>query len=229
MLSWSPSSPVTALIVNLAIHPSIPMASWARSPEAPAVVEVPSDAEIVRAVREGDADRFGELVRRHQARLFALARRYLRREEDVADLVQEVLIKAFSRLDSWRGDAPFEHWLMRLATRACLDALRSRRRRPEDLLSDLSAEESDWLDRHAAAPGDGDHRADAARSLVRRVFEQLSPANRMVLTLLELEDRPVKEIAAITGWSQTLVKVRAFRARAEMKRIVARLRTDTYL
>ena len=51
----------------------------------------------------------------------------------------------------------------------------------------------------------------------------------MVLTLLELEDRPVKEIAAITGWSQTLVKVRAFRARAEMKRIVARLRTDTYL
>jgi RNA polymerase sigma-70 factor (ECF subfamily) len=118
---------------------------------------------------------------------------------------------------------------MRLATRACLDALRSRRRRPEDLLSDLSADESDWLDRHAADPGEGDHRADAARSLVRRVFEHLSPANRMVLTLLELEDRPVKEIAAITGWSETLVKVRAFRARAEMKRIVARLRTDTYL
>ncbi len=205
------------------------MASWARSPEAPGVAEIPSDAEIVRAVREGDADRFGELVRRHQARLFALARRYLRREEDVADLVQEVLVKAFSRLDSWRGDAPFEHWLMRLATRACLDALRSRRRRPEDLLSDLSADESDWLDRHAADPGEGDHRADAARSLVRRVFEHLSPANRMVLTLLELEDRPVKEIAAITGWSETLVKVRAFRARAEMKRIVARLRTDTYL
>jgi RNA polymerase sigma-70 factor (ECF subfamily) len=204
--------------VNLAIHPPIPMASWARSPEASGVAEIPSDAEIVRAVREGDADRFGELVRRHQARLFALARRYLRREEDVADLVQEVLVKAFSRLDSWRGDAPFEHWLMRLATRACLDALRSRRRRPEDLLSDLSADESDWLDR-----------ADAARSLVRRVFEHLSPANRMVLTLLELEDRPVKEIAAITGWSETLVKVRAFRARAEMKRIVARLRTDTYL
>ncbi|MCE2827443.1 MAG: sigma-70 family RNA polymerase sigma factor [Verrucomicrobium sp.] len=148
--------------MNLAIHPPIPMASWARSPEAPGVAEIPSDAEIVRAVREGDADRFGELVRRHQARLFALARRYLRREEDVADLVQEVLVKAFSRLDSWRGDAPFEHWLMRLATRACLDALRSRRRRPEDLLSDLSADESDWLDRHAADTGEGDPGGDEA-------------------------------------------------------------------
>lgn len=74
-----------------------------------------------------------------------------------------------------------------------------------------------------------DHRSEAARSLVRRIFEQLSPAHRMVLTLLELEDRSVKEISAITGWSQTLVKVRAFRARAEMKRVLGRLQKDAFL
>jgi RNA polymerase sigma-70 factor (ECF subfamily) len=153
----------------------------------------------------------------------------LRREEDVADLVQDVLVKAFSRLDSWRGDAPFEHWLMRMATRACLDALRSQRRQREDSLCDLSAEEHDWLDRHAASPERGDHRAEAARSLVGKVFEQLSPTHRLVLTLLELEDRSVKEISCMTGWSQTLVKVRAFRARAEMKRILSRLQTDSFL
>lgn len=90
------------------------------------------DAEIVRVVRAGDTEQFGVLVGRHQTRLFALVRRYLRREDDVADLVQDVLVKAFSRLDSWRGEAPFEHWLMRLATRACLDALRSQRRHRED-------------------------------------------------------------------------------------------------
>jgi len=215
--------------VNIAIHPLVSVGSWASRPETSAPVELLSDAQLVRAVREGDADRFGELVQRHQARLFALARRYLRRDEDVADLVQEVLVKAYQRLDTWRGDAPFEHWLMRLATRACLDVLRSRRRRREDLLSDLSDDEAEWLNRHATDPGEGDHRADAARRLVQRVFEQLRPASRMVLTLLELEDRSVKEISALTGWSETLVKVRAFRARAEMRRLVDRLRTDTYL
>lgn len=216
--------------VNIAINPPFQVAPWAHARvDADSSAEERSDAEIVRAVREGDADQFGVLVQRHQVRLFALARRYLRREDDVADLVQEVLVKAFSRLDTWRGEAPFEHWLMRLATHACLDALRGQRRRREDFVSDLSNGELEWLDRHAARPDEADHRADAARSLVRRVFEELSPANRMVLTMLELEDRPVKEISALTGWSQTLVKVRAFRARAEMKKILRRLRTDTFL
>lgn len=215
--------------MNIAIHPALGGQAWALEPEAAPADESVSDAEIVRAVRGGDADRFGVLVARHQARLFSLARRYLRREDDVADLVQDVLVKAFSRLDSWRGEAPFEHWLMRLATRACLDALRSQRRHREDALSDLSAEESEWLDRHAANPESSDHRADAARSLVRKVFEQLSPSHRMVLTLLELEDRSVREISEMTGWSQTLVKVRAFRARAEMKKVLSRLRTDSFL
>jgi len=218
-----------ACFVNIAIHPTFGGQTWDLRPESEPSDDAISDAEIVRAVRAGDTERFGVLVARHQVRLFSLARRYLRREDDVADLVQDVLVKAFSRLDSWRGEAPFEHWLMRLATRACLDALRSQRRHREDSLSDLSAEESEWLDRHAANPESSDHRADAARSLVRKVFEQLSPSHRMVLTLLELEDRSVKEISAITGWSQTLVKVRAFRARAEMKRVLSRLRTDTFL
>ena len=106
---------------------------------------------------------------------------------------------------------------------------RIQRRRREESLSDLSVEEKEWIDRHAASPDRGDHHAEAARSLVRKVFEQLSPEHRLVLTLLELEDRSVKEISMITGWSQTLVKVRAFRARAEMKRVLSRLQTDTFL
>ena len=217
------------LHVNIAIHPTFGGQTWSVESEAPLALESVSDAEIVRVVRAGDTEQFGVLVGRHQTRLFALVRRYLRREDDVADLVQDVLVKAFSRLDSWRGEAPFEHWLMRLATRACLDALRSQRRHREDTLTDLSAEETEWLDRHAASPEVNDHRSEAARSLVRRIFEQLSPAHRMVLTLLELEDRSVKEISAITGWSQTLVKVRAFRARAEMKRVLGRLQKDAFL
>jgi RNA polymerase sigma-70 factor (ECF subfamily) len=69
----------------------------------------------------------------------------------------------------------------------------------------------------------------AARQLVERVLEMLSPAARLVITLLEIEDRPVKEISQLTGWSVPLVKVRAFRARAEMKRCLKRIARDKYV
>ena len=70
---------------------------------------------------------------------------------------------------------------------------------------------------------------EAARLLIRRVLEQLSPAARLVITLQEIEERPVKEISQLTGWSVPLVKVRAFRARAEMRKILANMAMDKYL
>lgn len=190
--------------------------------------EIP-DAEVVAAVRAGDTGSFEELVRRYQSRLFATARRYARREDEVEDIVQEVFLKAFSKLDSWRGDAPFEHWLMRLAVRTCYDFLRQHQRNREHSMTSLSAEEEDWLERHAAAPETASTDADAARLLVERVLEQLAPAHRLIITLLELEDRSVKEIALLTGWSIPLVKVRAFRARAEMRKILSRMAKERYL
>jgi RNA polymerase sigma-70 factor (ECF subfamily) len=93
-------------------------------------------------------------------------------------------------------------------------------------LTDL---ETDWLDRFVQDPGNASENSDAARQLVAKVLEQLSPAARLVITLLEIEDRPVKEIARLTGWSVPLVKVRAFRARAEMRKILARMATNKYM
>jgi len=187
------------------------------------------DAELVAAVRGGDSERFQELVVRYQARLFATARRYARREHEVEDIVQEIFLKAYAKLASWRGDAPFEHWLMRLAVNTCYDFLRNHQRNREHTVTDLSAEEESWLDRHAAAPDAATDDADAARALVDKVLEQLPPAHRLIITLLELEDRSVKDIAALTGWSVPLVKVRAFRARAEMKKILSRMTRGKYL
>ena len=71
--------------------------------------------------------------------------------------------------------------------------------------------------------------AAAARQLVERLLQQLSPPARLVITLLEIEDRSVKEISKLTGWSVPLVKVRAFRARAEMRKILAKVAKDKYL
>lgn len=188
-----------------------------------------SDSDLVASVLSGNPERFEELVLRYQPRLFATARRYARRESEVEDLVQEIFLKAYGKLDTWRGDAPFEHWLMRLAVRTCYDALRSHRRNREHSVTDLSSDEVDWLERHATAHESTPTDATGARALVATVLEGMSPAHRLIITLLEIEERSVKEIAELTGWSIPLVKVRAFRARTEMRKILGRISREKFL
>jgi len=188
-----------------------------------------TEAELIAAVLGGDAVSFEPLVQKYSPRVFATARRYARRESEVEDITQEVWLKAFDKLGSFRGEAPFEHWLMRLTVRTCYDFLRGHQRNRESAFSDLTEPENDWLERFVAQPEAATENAEAARLLVARVLERLSPPARLIITLLEIEDRPVKEIAALTGWSVPLVKVRAFRARAEMRKILARLPKDKYL
>jgi len=188
-----------------------------------------TDAELIAAVLAGDPASFEPLVIRYQPRVFATARRYARRESEVEDITQEVFLKAFQKLHSFRGDAPFEHWLMRLAVRTCYDFLRAHRRNRELSFSEIGSDEIDWLDRFAAEPSDASERESAARTLVSRILDQLSPSSRVVITMLELEDRSLKEIAALTGWSVPAIKVRAFRARAEMRKCLKRLASEKYL
>ncbi len=188
-----------------------------------------TEAELIAAVLRGDASSFEPLVEKYSPRLFATARRYARRESEVEDIVQEVWLKAFQKLGSFRGEAPFEHWLMRLAVRTCFDFLRGHQRSREMSFSDLSEPESNWLERFATQPEEAVEHAEAARHLIQRLLEQLSPPARLVITLLEIEERSIKEISALTGWSVPLVKVRAFRARAEMRKLLARMAKEKYL
>lgn len=188
-----------------------------------------ADADLIDGVLKGDTGSFEPLVQKYSPRLFAMARRYARREDEIEDVVQEIWMKAYQRLSTFRREAPFEHWLMRLAVRTCYDFLRGHRRNRESSFTELTDAENEWLDRFLAAPEEAKEDAVAARELVQRILEELSPDARLVITLLEIEDRSIKEIAELTGWSQTLVKVRAFRARAKMKQILANLAHDKYL
>jgi RNA polymerase sigma-70 factor, ECF subfamily len=188
-----------------------------------------TEAELIAASLNGDTASFEPLVQKYSPRVFATVRRYARRESEVEDIAQEIWLKAFHKLGSFRGDAPFEHWLMRLAVRTCYDFLRAHQRNREATFSDLSEPENDWLERFAVQPESASEQVDAAKQLVARILEQLSPPARLVITLLEIEERSVKEISELTGWSVPLVKVRAFRARAEMRKILARLAKDKYL
>jgi RNA polymerase sigma-70 factor, ECF subfamily len=188
-----------------------------------------TEAQLIAAVLKGDAASFEPLVQKYSPRVFATARRYARRESEVEDIVQEVWLKAFEKLRSFRADAPFEHWLMRVAVRTCYDFLRAHQRNRETTFTELTDAEGDWLERFASEPEPARADADAARQLVARLLEQLSPPARLVITLQEIEERSVKEIARLTGWSVALVKVRAFRARIEMRKLLAKIGKEKYL
>lgn len=188
-----------------------------------------TDAELIARVLNGDTASFEPLVKKYSPRVFAAARRYARRESEVEDIAQEVWLKSFHKLHSFRGEAPFEHWLMRLTVRTCYDFLRAHQRNRESTFSELTDPEADWLDRFVVNPSDARESADAAKALVDRLLSMLSPSARLVITLLEIEDKSVKEIAALTGWSVSLVKVRAFRARLEMKKCLAKLARQKYV
>ena len=134
-------------------------------------------------------------------------------------------MKMFSRLDQYRGAVPFPHWVSRIAVTTCIDQLRAQKRRPELRQADLSENEAEALDRVTADEGAGaPNDTMAARELVERLLGQLKPADRLVIQLLDLEGKSIAEISALTGWNQTLVKVRAYRARRKLQAHFSTLR-----
>lgn len=187
------------------------------------------DAELIAAVLKGDTGSFEPLIVKYSPRVFATARRYARRESEIEDIVQEVWLKSFQKLATFRADAPFEHWLMRLTVHTCYDFLRRHKRNRETNFSEISEPEEDWLEKFVSQPANSADDTAAACQLLERILEQMSPAARMVITMLEIEELSVKEISKRTGWSVPLVKVRAFRARAEMKKCLARLAKEKYM
>ena len=188
-----------------------------------------TDKELIAEVLEGNPESFEPLVVKYQPRVFAIARRYARREDEVEDIVQTVFMKAYSKLSSYRGDAPFEHWLMRTATFTCYDFLRKHQRNREWNATDLSTEENEWLENVGEDTTEKEANQSAAKALVDRLLESLKPDDRMIITMLDLEQKSVKEIAKLTDFTESNVKVRAHRARDKMKKILATLAPQKYL
>jgi RNA polymerase sigma-70 factor (ECF subfamily) len=182
---------------------------------------VNDDVELLDRIRNGALDDFAEIVRRHQAQVFAILHRYERDAQKVEDLAQETFIKAWRFLDRFDGRAPFHHWLSKIALRVALDHLRRQKRiRSEIALSDLGESALEWLQNPGDAPDPG---AQQAAELLGMVMCELSPEDRQVITLLEIEGRSVKEICSLTGFSNAAVRVRAFRARSRLRKILSQM------
>lgn len=168
----------------------------------------PTDESLVASALRGDDHAFATLAGRHKRKIFGMAARFFDNPADREDLAQEVFFKVWRSLDSYRESAPFEHWFSRIAIRACYDALRKSRRQPPAAPIE------------AAATTHADTSDTFARDLIHYGLARLSPPERLVLTLLELEGHSVREISQATGWSEANVKVRAFRARSALKHIL---------
>ena len=174
-------------------------------------------------------------MRRHSPRVFSIASKFFRQRAQVEDAAQEALLKAYTQLSSFEGSGSFEGWLMRITTNQCINMLRKTKRRPESTVSELTDHEGPWLENQLAGVSIERHQSSerglVASDLAEKVLTGLPPDDRLVLMSIDGEHLSVKEVAAMTGWSESKVKVRAFRARRRMRQAVEKLldrRSDQY-
>lgn len=217
------------MVLSVSANPSLPFlpSSFGPSPirtsdvlrsqtTALSMTDEASDEAIVSQSLGGDPHAFGLLVERYQGRILGTASRFARNRHELEDLSQDIFLKAWKGLPTFRATAPFEHWLMRLAVRVCYDFLRKNRRfRENEISRELVNEKNDRLKEESADNADLD--AGEAREVLQHAMASLKPKDQLVLTLKELEHKSVREIADLTGWSVSNVKVRAMRARNRLK------------
>lgn len=191
-----------------------------------------SDFELARAASgEGDENAFAEIVRRYTPRVFRFVSRFFRQRGVVEEVAQDVFLRIFTQLNSYEGRGSFEGWLTRITVNTCINQLRSAKRETELTVSALSEEETDWLEQKMADAATLQHQADEekliAADLVSRVLETMSADDRLVLTLIDGEGHSIRDIAEMTGWTESKVKIQAFRARRRMREAVENLMRKT--
>jgi len=169
-----------------------------------AMTEAPaSDPQDVRASLAGDGAAYARLVNRHTPAIAKRMTRFARGQAAIEELVHDVFVEAYLSLRTFHGTAPFEHWLQKIATRV---GYRYWQRLKKDNLARVD-------EHHAAAT------SETSNEVFDRL-QQLPPRDRLVLTLLYVESRSVAETAELAGWSQTMVKVQAYRARAKLRKLL---------
>ena len=181
-----------------------------------------TDNQLVEMVLAGDETAFEEIFERHKRLVAVVASRHFRRHEEVEEIVQIAFAKAFVEMSKFRGnyDRSFASWLVTITSNACFDTLRRQKVRPERLNCDLSEHETETLlnlvpdgSRHAEQTlADGD--------LAEKLLSHLNAADRDLLEMLYAQDLSVAEIAERQNCSKANIKIRAWRARGALRKIL---------
>jgi RNA polymerase sigma-70 factor, ECF subfamily len=186
-----------------------------------------SDTDLARASVQGDESAFAEIVRRYSPRVFSFSSRFFRRYDLVEEAAQEVFLKAFTQLKNFEGRGSLEGWLTRITVTTCINILRSTKPQNELMIADLTEDETTWLENNMSNASSANHRNEEdkliAADLVNRVLEILPPEDSLILQMIDGEGASIKEASAATGWSESKVKIKAFRARRRMREAVQKL------
>jgi len=173
------------------------------------------DLRDIRGSVAGDGEAYARLVRRHQQAIARHLWRFTRDPAACEELAQEVFVQAYFSLRSFRGRSPFDHWLTRIATRVGYRYWKDRRHER------LGRAISPPIDAAVARPDPPTSSREAGEQL-HAVLARLPPRDRLVLTLMYLEGRSVAQVADLVGWTKTMVKVQAHRARGKLKKLLER-------
>ncbi|MEV5165510.1 RNA polymerase sigma factor SigM [Streptomyces werraensis] len=182
-----------------------------------------SDQDLLTRHVEGDADAFGEIVRRHRDRLWAVALRTLGDREEAADAVQDALVSAYRAAHTFRGQSAVTTWLHRITVNACLDRARKAASRKTAPVDDTERLEQ-LLEPHESASAPAE-RNDLHRQLIE-AMGTLPPDQRAALVLVDMQGYPVAEAARILDVPTGTVKSRCARGRAKLLPLLTHLRPE---
>lgn len=181
------------------------------------------DDMLIADILQGRTERFEDLLDRYQNYVFAIVSRYVPNRQ-VEDVAQEVCIRCYRSLATYKGGERFKGWLATIAVRTCYDSLRAGYRRPEVTLSELSENQSQWLDNLMSGDSGEQYlrlnQQREAKELLDMVLEQLSPADQLVIRMVHFEECSAADAANKLGLSVANVKVRAFRSRKKLKKLL---------
>ncbi|MBI9075346.1 MAG: RNA polymerase sigma factor [Desulfatibacillum sp.] len=184
---------------------------------------IPDEARIIERILDGDVNSFELLLQAHSRVVANIVRRHVP-EDQVEDVSQEVFIRAYKSLASLRNPHGFRPWVASIAAKTCCDFWRKRYKTREVTMTALVGEHHDWLDRVSAEQSTDSYESLCARKEAREVLdhalEQLSPKDRMVIELVYLEGLTGKEAAKALNWTTANVKVRCYRARKKLEKVL---------
>jgi RNA polymerase sigma-70 factor (ECF subfamily) len=181
-----------------------------------------TDRQLIERAVEGCDEAFEQIFDRYKRTVAHIAAKYFRRHDQIEEIIQISFAKGFAELSSFRGrhDASLGSWLARIAANSCLDHIRSKRRKPEELNCDLSQYEAETLLDLAASNDVSAEDGLVVRDLSPKLLSLLPSDDRALLQMLYADEMSVADIAALLGWSRSKVKIRAWRARNALRRVL---------
>lgn len=188
-------------------------------PPSPDVSSNERDLALVERIQSGDTDAFEIMVLEYQSLVTGLLHRFASRPADLEDLVQEAFLRIWKGIPRWKPERPFEHWLKRVTVRTGLDYCRRQKRSPLNRTLETGPG-SDPLDEIPSASAANEEQARQSLEEAQHLLSLLPPDDRALMTLHYLNEMPLAEIASHFGWSLANAKVRSFRARNRLRKLL---------